>query len=1093
MLKTYLNQPLIKSMSFLLFLSLFLFSCTKKEEVVHTLNPAPNSHIVFIGNTFAERLQYFNYFETFLYKSFPERNLTVRNLGWSADEINLQPRPLNFGTLDEHLKEQKADIIFACYGLNEAFDGPDSLETFKQQLSAYLQHLQQQRYDGSRIPEIILVSPIAHEKMGGFLPNPSQHNENLKLYTKGMAEVAKELKIPFIDLYDTTKKLMGDNSDPLTINGIHLNDKGYRAVSEIMARTLGMPVASWVQGPELANLKRVIDEKNKQFFYKYRAVNGEYIYGRRKEPWVQPVGGPISYPSEFKKLDRMILQLDTVVWAESTADEAANWAKVQHIINDTLQFAPLSKSDYEMPSTDQFTLPDGYEINLFADEIDFPIANPVKITFDPKGRLWVASMPSYPQYYPGAIPNDKIIILEDTDGDGKADKHTVFADSLYLPLGFELGDGGAYVTQAPDLVFLKDTDGDGKADLKKILLHGFGTEDIHHSISAQTWGPDGALYFHMGTFLHTQVETPYGPRRGAYGTTWRFEPHTMKLEPYVSYPYANPWGNVFTRDGTHLIGDVSTGMNYFAPPLTVAVDYPIKHTGMKDFLTSKVKPKTSGMEIISSRQFPENVQGDVLFNTFIGFQGIRQHSIVEEGSGIIGHEEQPLLQSSDPNFRPVDLQFGPDGALYVVDWFNPIINHGERALRDPKRDHTHGRIWRITYKNNKLLPRVDLTNLSIDQLLDQLKVYEDRTRYRTRIQLREISENEVLPALEKWLAKLNSQDEDYDQNRLEGLWLYQQFNRPNEDLLTELLKSKDYHVRAAATRVLYYWSEKVKNAEEMLITMSQDTSMRVRLEAIIALSHFNTEASVNALLATTALPVDDYIQYALQESFKQLKPVWMAMFKKDKNFLANEPEKANHLLQPLSSEKLLDVPGFIKDDPLWPKYARTALSQEDFASLADVPAVTNFLAKLKTANEPSVTEAISPKGRTIIHLATLSAKMRFDKESFTVQAGDDISLIFENPDDMAHNVVIAKPGSIEVVGNAADAMASSKDGYEKSFVPDIPEVLFATPLINGGKSFQLDFKAPNKPGEYPFVCTFPGHWQMMKGIMKVVKATSTKK
>src|SRR5690606_6567020 len=158
-------------------------------------------------------------------------------------------------------------------------------------------------------------------------------------------------------------------------------------------------------------------------------------------------------------------------------------------------------------------------------------------------------------------------------------------------------------------------------------------------------------------------------------------------------------------------------------------------TGMKDFLITEVRPKTCGMEIISSRQFPDDVQGDVLFNTFIGFQGIRQHSIVEDGSGIVGHEEAPLLQSSDPNFRPVDLQFGPDGALYVVDWFNPIINHGERALRDPKRDHTHGRIWRITYKNKKLLPRVDLSRLSVDQLLHQLTVHEDRMRYRTRMQL----------------------------------------------------------------------------------------------------------------------------------------------------------------------------------------------------------------------------------------------------------------------------------------------------------------------------------------------------------------------
>src|SRR5665647_411145 len=137
MIKNYSSGTIKTSLFFVLFI--FLFSCTGKKEVIVRFDPAQNSHIVFVGNTFAERLQYYNYFETFLYKSFPDRNLTVRNLGWSADEINLQPRPLNFGTSDEHLTQQKADIIFACFGLNEAFKGVDSLEAFRHQLSAYLQ------------------------------------------------------------------------------------------------------------------------------------------------------------------------------------------------------------------------------------------------------------------------------------------------------------------------------------------------------------------------------------------------------------------------------------------------------------------------------------------------------------------------------------------------------------------------------------------------------------------------------------------------------------------------------------------------------------------------------------------------------------------------------------------------------------------------------------------------------------------------------------------------------------------------------------------------------------------------------------------
>ncbi|QNF33750.1 HEAT repeat domain-containing protein [Adhaeribacter swui] len=1070
---------------------LFLFLSCGRKAAVYPLNPEPNSHIVFVGNTFAVALQENNYLETFLYKSFPEKNLTIRNLAWSADEVNLQPRPVNFGSLDQHLQNQKADVIFACFGLNEAFKGPDSLQSFQQQLSKFLRHLQQQKYNGRSTPQVILVSPIAHEKLVGFLPDPAAHNQNLKKYTQGMWQVAENLKIPFIDLYEPTAQLMASNADSLTSNGIHLNDRGYRQVSEIMAQALDLPVSTWYSDATFANLRKVIKIKNQHFFYRFRAGNEEYIYGRRRE-WA----GGQALPAELPQIDQIVLQLDSLIWAGASGNPAPDMQKVQNAIQFARQYTPLKESREALEKAkSQFILQEGYEINLFASELDFPVANPVSFTFDPQGRMWLGTMPAYPHYYPGSPPDDQIIILEDTNQDGKADKHTVFADSLYLPLGFELGDGGAYVTQAPNFVFLKDTNNDGHADQKKILLTGFGAEDSHHAISNYTWGPDGALYMHEGTFLHSQVETPYGPVRGANGITWRYEPRTFKLEPYVSYPYANPWGNVFTRTGTHIIGDVSTGMNYFAPPLTVAINYPIKHKEMKDFLTSPQRPKTCGLEIISSRQFPESAQGNILFNTFIGFQGIKQHKLAEDGSGIIAQETEPLLQSKDPNFRPVDIKFGPDGALYVLDWYDAIIQHGEQAFRDSLRDHTRGRIWRITYKNKNTLKPLDLTQLNLSQLLDQLKVYEDRTRYRTRMQLRTFAAEQVMPALAKWLAGLNPKDADYAYHKLEGLWVYQQFNQPEEKLLNELLKSPDYHVRAAATRVLFYWREHIKDAEAKLIAMAHDAAPRVRVEAIAWLSHFNTEASVKALLAATALPSDDYINYALNESFKHLKPVWMAMFKNNQQFLADEPEKAARLLQPLASQKDLNATEyFVKDDPLWHAYSYRALSPEDYAALANVPAVTRFRKSLpELPADDQVQPVKTPKPTNskpegfVIQVASVPGKMLFDKTTITIPAGKNITLLFNNRDQMAHNVVIVKPGNTEKVGKAADAMATLKDGYEKNFVPSIPEVLYATPLVNAGKTFRLDFKAPAKPGEYPFICSFPGHWRVMKGIIKVVE------
>ncbi|MGK6350986.1 PVC-type heme-binding CxxCH protein [Parapedobacter sp. DT-150] len=1069
----------------------FLSSCGKKD-ITAPFRPEPNSRIVVVGNSFGVGLQEHNYFETLLYQSFPEHNLQVRNLAWSADEVTLRPRPLNFGTLDEHLTQQAADVILVCFGLNEAFKGPDSLSSFAKDLRGFLSHLKQQQYNGTEPPQVILVSPIAHEKLGGFLPDPAEHNKNLKAYTREMREVAHELGISFVDLYGPARKLMDRSDAPLTTNGVHLNDRGYREVSEVMATALGLPVATWEEDAHAVRLKELITKKNQHFFYRYKAQNGEYIYGRRRD-WA----GGTALPAELREIDQIVGRLDSLIWAGSGAHAPVDLEKATAITSFSRPYEPAVPSEAGRKALEkaksQFILQDGYQIELFASELDFPIANPVSMTFDAQGRMWVATMPTYPHYFPGNPPGDRIVVLEDADQDGKADGHTVFADSLYLPLGFELGDGGVYVTQAPDLIFLEDTDGDGRADDRKTLLSGFGTEDAHHTLNTYTWGPDGALYMHTGTFLHSQIETPYGPRRGAYGNTWRYEPRTMKLDEYISYPYANPWGNVFRRDGTHLIADVSTGMNYFAPPLTVAIDYPKKHMGMKDFLTSAAKPKTCGLAVVSSRAFPERAQGNVLFNTFIGFQGIRQHTVSEEGSGIVGHEIEPLLQSTDPNFRPVDLKFGPDGALYVLDWYDPIIQHGEQDFRDSLRDHTRGRIWRITYQDKDALPVTDLSRLRVDELLHQLTVYEDGLRYRARRQLREFTADEVLPALKKWLDQLDPKDPEVDQHRLEGLWVYQQFNHPDERLLGELLESETASVRAAATRVLLYWSDGIDDAQEKLIARSADPAPRVRLEAIAALSHFESEATVNALLAATELPVDDYIGYALIESFKHLKPVWMALFKKDKNFLADAPEKADALLRPLAVAAELQVPGFITDDPDYAQYGVAPLSAADFQALSGVTAVEQFRERHRELLSPPVEEKapaqetpVQKMGEVVVNIAALPGKMVFDKEVLTVPAGKSVSLIFDNRDQMAHNIVIVKPGSEEKVGTAADGMAGLPDGYEKHFVPDMPEVLFATPLVNADETFQLNFTAPEKPGDYPFICTFPGHWRMMKGVIKVV-------
>ncbi len=568
---------------------------------------------------------------------------------------------------------------------------------------------------------------------------------------------------------------------------------------------------------------------------------------------------------------------------------------------------------------------EGYEVSLFASERDFPIGNPVALTFDSRGRLWVATMPSYPQRLPDEAPDDKIIILEDRDGDGRADHHTVFARGLHLPTGFELGDGGVYVAQQPNLMFIEDTDGDDIADRHEVILHGFGTEDSHHSISAFTWGPGGALYFQEGTFHHSQVETPYGPVRLVDAGVFRYKPRRFHLEVFVSYPFANPWGHVFDRWGQNFIADASGGANYFGAPITGAAPYPTKRRRMKPF-TSIVRP-TSGCEIVSSRHFPDEAQGNFLINNTIGFQGIKRHRVIEEDSGFTSEEVEPLLYSTDINFRPVDLQFGPDGSLYVVDWFNPLIGHMQYSLRDERRDVEHGRIWRVRHGSRPLLDPPEIAAASTPALVRLLESYEDRTRYRVRRELRERPRDDVLAAAKTWLDELDAREidareqaaeadsaanlSDLERHRLEALWLHQNLNVVEPGLLARMLDSPEPRARAAATRVARFWRRELDDPLAILAARAEDPFPRVRLEALLGLSYLDSAPAALAALKALDQQTDYYLDYVLGETIDTLEDVWRPALASDReppllDTLA--PAEAGHLLSRLSTRQLERLP-----------------------------------------------------------------------------------------------------------------------------------------------------------------------------------------
>lgn len=525
----------------------------------------------------------------------------------------------------------------------------------------------------------------------------------------------------------------------------------------------------------------------------------------------------------------------------------------------------------EPPSTDpeaelkSFRMAEGFEVNLFA--ADPLIAKPIQMNFDARGRLWVATSSVYPQVIPGEIPNDKIVILEDTDGDGKADKATVFAEGLFIPTGIEPGDGGCYVANSTEIVHLKDTKGDGKADQRRVLLSGFGTEDTHHIIHTFRWGPDGALYFNQSIYIHSHIETPAGTRRLGGGGIWRFRPASLDLEVFCK-GMCNPWGHDFDRWGNSFgtDGAGSEGIHYLVPGFTYS-SFP---SGEKSFSgLNPGHPKYCSEEIISGRHFPEDWQGNIITNDFRANRVVR-FALSEDGSGYSSKQMPDLITSTDRAFRPVDVRMGPDGALYIADWYNPIINHGEVGFRDPRRDKTHGRIWRVTAKGRPILPRPKLDSMSIPELLEALKSSEGWTRHFAKRVLAERKPSEVLAGL---AAFLKESSDDHD--RLEALWTYQTLDTVQKDLLKEVLRAKDPHARAAATRALADWSPRIPEALQWLEAQIADEHPHVRLEAIRALSRIPDPRSIEVATRALDLPMDRFLEHALWLASNELRKVWL--------------------------------------------------------------------------------------------------------------------------------------------------------------------------------------------------------------------------
>ena len=884
---------------FLLFISFLNYF--DKEEV-----EIPNgAHISLIGGNLGSRMMNYGHFETEMYVRYPEKSLIIRNMCDGGDTPGFRPHASrnlpwafpgaekfqtefakksdsegHFDSPDQWLTNLKTDIIIAFFGFSESFDGKENLENYKNELNAFIQHTLSQKYNGASAPQLVIVSPTAYQDVTHLMdvPKGDSQNENIWLYAQAMKEVADKNKVTFVDAFTPSKKWYADTDKPLTIDGMQLNGDGYKKLAVYLTDEI------FGSAPSKAEANRslihdMVMEKNWLWHNDYKIPNGVHVYGRRYDPF-----GPDNYPAELEKIRQMLTIRDKAIWLAAQKGEKTNLKEAdkntRSLPEIKTNFNPEQNGSlkylYGADALAKLKVPEGYKIELFASEVEFrDLANPVQMSFDNKGRLWVATMPSYPHYKPGdSKPDDKLIILEDTNNDGKADKQTVFVDGLHLPLGFEFAPEGVYVSQGTNLKLFTDTNGDDKADKEEIIMSGFDDHDTHHNSSAFCADPSGAIYTGEGVFLHTNVETAYGTIRATNGGFYRYSPQLHKLDRIAQLSIPNPWGIAFDEWGQPFFAETSGPDVRWMTPGTVLPRYgEATHKGKQLIEKDHLVRPTSGLEFVSSRHFPEEVQGDMLINNTIGFLGMKQHKIWDSGTGYETKHRQDLVVGTDRNFRPVDMEFAPDGSLYLVDWHNILIGHMQHNARDPLRDHVHGRIYRITYPSRPLVTPAKIDGASIETLLSNLALPEYRTRYRTRRELRGRNTEEVLAKMDKWMLTLDTKDARYEHHLLEGLWVSWGLNKVNQPLLKKLLSANDYRVRAAAVEVLRFTGHQVKNQTELLKQAATDDNSRVRLGAIVSASRLGKSKGLPILEAAKILPLDDWMVYAFETSVAHLNGV----------------------------------------------------------------------------------------------------------------------------------------------------------------------------------------------------------------------------
>jgi putative membrane-bound dehydrogenase-like protein len=878
-------------------------------------------------------------------------------------------------------------------------------------------------------------------------------------------------------------------------------------------------------------------------------------------------------------------------------------------------------------------LPPGFRLELFASEPD--IINPIAMDWDERGRLWVIETVDYPNTVRNqeGTGDDRIKILEDTDGDNKADKVTVFAEGLNIPTGLVFANGGIIVSQAPKFIFLKDTDGDDKADIKQEIINGWGTFDTHAGPSNITYGIDNQIW---GTVGYSGFEGRVAGKDFKFGQgLYRFTPDLSHFE-YLTRTSNNTWGIGFSEEFDVF---ASTANNTHSVYLGIPNRYFDQARGLEDGGSIKIDghyamhPATpnvrqvdvfggftaaSGHHFYTARSFPQEYWNRIAFVAEPTGHLLHTAIIEPDGAGFKEKDGWNLLASADEWVSPVEAKVGPDGAVWVLDWYNFIIQHNPtpspnrggyqaengpgNAHINPLRDRSHGRIWRVVHEE---APEYEPMTLSMEEpeaLVEALAHENMHWRMTAQRLLVERGETDVAPMLYEMVSDTRRDEVGNSPAAVHALWTLHglgMMDGSDEEAYRIAVKALHHPapaVRKAALQVLPAtpWARQAIIKSDIV----NDEDLHTRKAAILALADMPASNKLGAMLyqmsQEEAVQQDEWLSKAVylastrhaqgfMEAFMEENPDYTAVSEEEQDLsnvqtAAFDDARWESLQLPAIIEKVglnldgriwfrrsVDIPaslagqtavihlGEINDkDETWVNGKKVgSINQFDSARVYPLPAGTlkagsNTIAimmedfqneggfrspasamyllvgneriplagdwKYKVAEvfnrrgnvfeettvadllmknywqaepEAAVASAASSDAQQVV-IRTIKNDMKYDISEFTVEAGKEVTITFENPDFMQHNLLILATGSLEKVGKAADAMASESGAAEKNYVPDMPEVLFNTPLVNPEQTVTLSFTAPAEPGEYPFVCTFPGHWRIMQGVMKVV-------